>query len=83
MKPQDHIPVIQATATLMLPGMRHARGLLDISIRVLEYFERHAARDAATGTATAFTPADPILRAEVANLKAMLRTFDHLHEKRS
>ena len=83
MKPQDHIPVIQATATLMLPGVRHARGLLDISIRVLEYFERHAARDAAAGTASTFTPPDPTLQKEVENVKAMLSTFGRLHEKRS
>ena len=47
MNPQDHIPSLHAPAAIMLPGMRHARALLDVSIRVLEYFDRHAARDAA------------------------------------
>lgn len=42
MKPQQHIPTLQAIAATVLPGMRHARALLDVSIRVLEYFERHA-----------------------------------------
>lgn len=50
MKAQDHIPTLQATAALLLPGMKHARSLLDVSIRVVQYFESHAARDAAIGT---------------------------------
>jgi hypothetical protein len=79
-KPQDHIPSLQATAATVLPGMRQARALLDVSIRVLEYFERHAARDAATGTRTTFKPAEPSLQKEVENVKAMLRAFGRLHE---
>jgi len=83
MKPQDHIPTLHATAAAMLPGMRQARAMLDVSIRVLEYFERHAARDVANGTFTTFTPADPSLQKEVDNVKAMLRVFGRLHETSS
>ena len=79
MKAEDHIPTLHATATVLLPGMRHARALMDISIRVLEYFERHAARDAATGTASTFTPAEPALMNEVENVKAMRSAFGRLH----
>lgn len=83
MNPQDHIPTLQATARTVLPGMRQARALLDVSIRVLEYFERHAAQDVATGTATTFKPAEPGLQKEVENVKALLAAFGRLHETRS
>jgi hypothetical protein len=83
MRPQDHIPTLHATAAVMLPGMKQARALLDVSIRVLEYFERHAARDVATGTSTTFTPAEPSLQKEVENVKALLAAFGRLHEKRT
>jgi hypothetical protein len=39
---------------MLLPGMKHARSRLDVSIRVLEYFERQAAVDAAAGKLTAW-----------------------------
>jgi hypothetical protein len=80
MKPQDHIPTLRATAAVLLPGMKHARALLDVSIRVLEYFELHAASDAATGTATPLRPVEPNLKKEVENAKALLAAFGHLHE---
>lgn len=83
MKPQDHIPSLHATATVMLPGMRQSRAMLDAAIRVLEYFERHAARDVATGTSTTFTPAPQSLQKEVEHLKALVSAFTRLHEKRS
>ena len=83
MKPQEHIPTLHATAAMMLPGMKHARALLDVSIRVLEYFERHAARDATTGKATNFKRAEPSLQQEVENAKALLRAFGRLHETRN
>lgn len=83
MKPQDHIPTLQATAAMVLPGMRHARALLDVSIRVLEYFERHAARDAAMGTATTFKPVEPSMQKEVENVKALLAAFGRLHDTRN
>jgi hypothetical protein len=41
---------LQATAAVLLPGMKHARSLLDVSIRVLEYFERHGDADEAHRT---------------------------------
>lgn len=83
MKPQDNIPALRATAARMLPGMRQARALLDAAIRVCEYFDRHAARDVATGTSTTFTPAPKNLQTEVDKLKALLSAFSNLHEKRS
>jgi hypothetical protein len=82
MKPQHHIPTLQATAAAVLPGMRQARALLDVSIRVLEYFERHAARDAVTGEATTFKP-EPGLQKEVENVRALLAAFGRLHDTRS
>jgi hypothetical protein len=82
-KPQDHIPTLHATAAVLLPGMRHARALMDVSICVLEYFERHAARDAAMGSSSTFGPAEPSLMKEVESVKAMLSAFGRLHEKRS
>jgi hypothetical protein len=45
MTPQESVPTLQATAAMLLPGMKHARSLLDVSIRVLQYFESNAARD--------------------------------------
>jgi len=41
-----------------------ARSLLDVSIRVLEYFESHAAHDTAAGEITAPQKAEPNLVAE-------------------
>lgn len=83
MKPQDHIPELHATAAVMLPGMKQARAILDASIRVFEYFERHATRDVATGTFTPFTPAPESLQTEVDKLKALLSAFSNLHDKKS
>jgi hypothetical protein len=56
---------------------------LDVSIRVLEYFERHAAHDAAAGTATNFRPVGPDFKKEVENAKALLAAFGRLHETRN
>jgi hypothetical protein len=81
MNPHEHIPVLQATASLLLPGMRHARSLMDVSIRVLEYFEQHAAREAITGKGVRFEPADPVLIQEAESLKAMFVTFGRLQER--
>ena len=81
MKPHEHIPVQQAMATLLLPGLRHARSLMDVSIRVLEYFEQHAAREAITGKAVRLEPADPVLIEEAENLKVMFTTFTRLQER--
>jgi hypothetical protein len=81
MNPRDHIPVQQAMASLLLPGMRHARGLMDISIRVLEYLEQHAAREAITGKGVRLAPADPVLIEEAENLKVMFTTFTRLQER--
>jgi len=45
--------------------------------------QRHAARDAATGTSSTFKPAEPSLQKEVENVRALLSAFGRLHEKRS
>lgn len=79
MKPQDAIPTLQATAAMMLPGKKHARSLLDVSIRVLEYFAKHAAHDAATGTAAVFPKPEQKLLDEVENVNRLLSAFGRLH----
>ena len=78
MNAKDNIPSLQATAAVLLPGMKHARSLLDVSIRVLEYFEAHAARDAATGTLTPLQ-IDPSLIRDAAQVRAMLSAFGRLN----
>jgi hypothetical protein len=75
----DSIPTLQATAGVLLPGMTHARSLLDVSIRVLEYFARHAAKDAADGTVTAMKPAERDLMKEAEQARALLSAFGRLH----
>jgi hypothetical protein len=77
----DQIPTLQATAKMLLPGMKHARSLLDVSIRVLEYFERHAAQDAAAGSITAQQNAEPNLIAEAEKARALLSAFGRITEK--
>ena len=77
--PKEAVPTLQATAVMLLPGMKHARSLLDVSIRVLEYFETHAARDIAAGTATALQAAEPNLVKEAEQVKALLSAFGRLH----
>ena len=79
MTPKESVPTLQATAALLLPGMKHARSLLDVSIRVLQYFESHAARDLATGTATTLQAVEPNLVKEAEQVKAMLSAFGRLH----
>lgn len=76
---KDAIPTLQATAAMLLPGMQHARSLLDVSIRVLEYFNKHASQDAATGTATPLPSVEPDLVQEAEKAKAMLTAFGRLH----
>ena len=78
MNAKDHIPSLKATAATVLPGMRHARSLLDVSIRVLEYFEKHAASDAENHTLTPLKDIPPQLIADAAQVKAMLRAFGKL-----
>jgi hypothetical protein len=80
---KDTIPTLQATAASLLPGMKHARSLLDVSIRVLEYFETHALKDAANGTCTVLRTATEhhTLHREAENVKALLTAFGRLHGK--
>lgn len=73
----DNIPTLRATAAVLLPGMKHARSLLDVSIRVLEYFETHAVSDAASGTVTPLR-IDPALLRDVAQVRALLTAFNRL-----
>ena len=81
MNVKDHIPTLQATAATVLPGMKQARSLLDIAIRVLEYFEKHAASDAANRTATPLRGVDPSLLSDAEQVKAMLSAFGKLHAR--
>jgi hypothetical protein len=80
MKPHEHIAALHATAAVMLPGLRQARALLDATISVYEYFDRHATRDVYTRTFTGFTPATKDLQTEVEKLKDLLTAFSHLHD---
>ena len=77
MNPNDHVPSLQATAAALLPGMRQARSLLDVSIRVLEDFEAHAVHDAATGTVTPLR-IDPTLLRDAAQVRGLLTAFGRL-----
>ena len=76
---KDHIPTLRATAAQVLPGMKQARSVLDIAIRVLEYFEKHAASDAANRTATPLKGVDPSLLSDAEQLAAMISAFGRMH----
>jgi hypothetical protein len=80
-KGKERIPEIHATAAVMLPGMRQSRAILDMSIRVLEYFDRHATRDAATGTFTINEPPPEDLQKDVQQFRSLLSAFGKLHAK--
>ena len=79
MNPKDSIPSLQATASMLLPGMKQARSLLEVSIRVLEYFQTHAASDAANGTATTLR-VDPALIRDAAQVRALLTAFGRFNQ---
>ncbi len=66
---------------MLLPAMMHARALLDVFIRVLEYSHSHAARDIAMGSATTFQGTEPDLIKEAEQVKALLSAFGRLHGK--
>ena len=84
MNPKESIPTLQATAAMLLPGMKHARSLLDVSIRVLEYFETHVASDAENGKLTTWKKVEPNLLKDAEQVRAMLSAFGRLHgEKRN
>ena len=78
---KGQIPTLPATATMLLPGMRHARSLLDVSIRVLEYFEKQVAQDAASGTGVTKQLAEPNLVKEAEQVRALLTAFGRLNGK--
>ena len=73
-----NIPMLRAQAAMLMPGMRHARSLLDTAICVLEYFEKDAVRDASGGRVTSQTRADPALADEAERMVAMLSAFRRL-----
>ena len=73
-----NIPMLQAQASMLMPGMRHARTLLDTAICVLEYFEGHAAADARDGAGASEFRADPLLTGAVDRMVAMLSAFRRL-----
>jgi len=81
MTAKEAIPTLQATAKMLLPGMRHARSLLDVSIQVLQYFEAQAAKDVGMGTFTQPAEAEQKLLAEVENVRALLSAFGRLQGK--
>jgi hypothetical protein len=81
MNVKDHIPALQVTAVAVLPGMKQARSLLEITIRVLEYFEKHVASDVANRTATPLKGVDPSLLSDAEQLKALLSAFGRLHAR--
>ena len=66
------------TAAVLLPGMRHARSLLDVSIQVLDYFQKQAAKDAAAGKGVAMEGVEEHLIKEAENAKALLNAFGRL-----
>ena len=75
------IPTLAATAAVLLPGMKHARSLIDVSIRVLEYFHQHAASDSASGTFTPPPKAEHHLVEEAEKIKALLSAFGRLNDR--
>ena len=75
------IPTLEATAAILLPGMKHARSLIDVSIRVLEYFHQHAASDSASGTFTPPPKAERDLVEEAEKIKALLSAFGRLNDR--
>ena len=74
----SNIPMLQAQAAILVPGMRHARSLLDTAISVLEYFEKDAARDASGDRVTGRSRADPGLAEAAERMVAMLSAFRRL-----
>lgn len=80
---KEAIPALQATAAMLLPGMKHARSMLDVSIHVLQYFESRALTDSANGTLSVPLAAERTLLEEAENVKAMLTAFGRLNDKRN
>jgi hypothetical protein len=60
----------------MLPGMYQARFMLSLSIRMLEYFDRHVVCDAKTETVSVNAPAPADLRKDVRQLLALIHLFE-------
>ena len=81
MNPKDHIPQLQATAKLMLPGFKEARSVLDVYIHVLEYFEKQVALDVAHRTATPLRGIEPSLVRDAEQVKAMMGAFTKLIDR--
>ena len=83
MKTSEPIPKIRATASSMLPGMYQARFMLSLSIRMLEYFDRHVVCDAKTETVSVNAPAPADLRKDVRQLLALIHLFESVQKQPS
>jgi hypothetical protein len=83
MNPQEHLPVLRDIAARVLPGFRHAKAQMEIAVRVLEYFERHAEHELSTGTFRQFEPPGPEQLEEIHRLRSMLNCYCRIHEPRN
>ena len=80
---KQHIPKIRATASSMLPGMYQARFMLSLSIRMLEYLDRHLVCDAKTDSVTVNAPAPEDLRKDVRQLLSLICLFESVQKQPS
>jgi hypothetical protein len=80
---QEGLPEVQAMAAGMLPGLYQARWELNLSIRILEYFNKHVVRDTKTDTVTINAPAPEDLRKDARRFLALLCHFENLQKQPS
>ena len=78
MTTKQTLPPIEEAAAMLLPGLRHARSLIEVAIRVLQYFEVHT-KDGVQ-TVVPKKP-DEKLAEEVEQVKALLSAFGQLLPK--
>jgi len=72
------LPPIEDAAAMPLPGLKHARSLIEVAIRVLQYFELR--NPDGLKTVIPKTP-DERLAEDVEQLKALLSVFSTLRPK--
>jgi len=72
------LPPIEDAAAMLLPGLKHARSLIEVAIRVLQYFEVRNPDD--LKTVIPKTP-DENLFEDVEQLKPLLSVFGALRPK--
>lgn len=65
----------------MLPGLYQARFTLNLSIRILEYFDQHVVRDAKTDAVRINAPAPEDLRKDVRRFLALIQLFETLQRQ--